>query len=94
VAASQRAHEQAQRRATRRRPGIGQDGSARTAGRAPLEGQSERLRGQLVGEISAGAAMQVPMDGVEVSLEDRLERLRVAQRARQAIDIRRWLHHP
>lgn len=63
--------------------------SCSTAARATLEGERERLCGQLVGEIASSASMEVRVDGTEMPIEDRLERFRLTQRARQAIHIRR-----
>ena len=57
----------------------GERAAARTAARPPLEGNRERLCGQLVGELAPGAAMEVPVDGNEMPIEDRLERLRLPQ---------------
>jgi hypothetical protein len=42
----------------------------------PREGERERLCRQFVGEITTSAAMQVPVYGTEVAIEDRLERSR------------------
>ena len=56
-----------------------QGAAARTAARAPLKGNRERLCSYLISEIAAGASMEVSVDGFEVPVEDRLERLRLTQ---------------
>ena len=55
----------------------------------PREGERERLCRKLVGEITSSAAMQVPVYGTEVPIEDQLERCRLMQRTSQAVRIRR-----
>ena len=66
-----------------------QDAPTRTAALPPREGQGERLCRQLVGEITSSAAMQVPVHGSEVPIEDQLKRCRLMQRTSQAVRIRR-----
>ena len=62
---------------------------------APLERDCERLRCQLVGDVSPHAPMEIPVNGGEMPIEDRLEGRRLPQRARHAIRVRRSrLHHP
>lgn len=58
-----------------------QGAGPRPAAGTPLEGECERLDCQLVGQITTGPSMEIPMDRVEVPVEDRLERPRLGQRA-------------
>jgi hypothetical protein len=57
----------------------GQDAVACATARSPLEGERERLCGQLVGEITTSASMDVPVDGTEVAIEDQRERCRLIE---------------
>ena len=71
-----------------------QNAAACTAACSPLECEHERLRSELVSEITSGTSMEIPVDRAEVALEDQLERIRLAQRARHAIRVRQnRLHH-
>jgi hypothetical protein len=66
----------------------GEGGSRSAVARSTRERDSERLCSELVGEIAPGTSMEITMNGCEMPIEDRLERLGLAQRARQAIRIR------
>ena len=65
-----------------------QDAPTCAAALPPREGDRERLCRQLVGEITSSAAMQVPVYGSEVPIEDQLKRCRLMQRTSQAVRIR------
>ncbi len=66
-----------------------QDAVDGSTARPSLEGDRERLCSQLVGEIASGASMEIPVNGLEMPIEDRFEGCRLTQRARQAIRVRR-----
>src|SRR6185503_11716438 len=70
-----------------------QDAPTCTAAFPPREGERERLCRQLVGEITSSAAMQVPVYGTEVAIEDQLKGGRLIQRSSQAVRIRRSRVH-
>src|SRR5262245_11327049 len=70
-----------------------QDAPTGAAGSAPRESERERLRRQLVGKFTSRAAMQVPVYGTEVAIEDQLERSRFAERACQALGVRGNIVH-
>ena len=49
------------------------------AARPPLEGERERLGGQLIREITSGTPMEVSVNRSKVPIENQRERLRLPQ---------------
>lgn len=70
-----------------------QDAAGRATGRASLKRERERLSGELIGKVATCSSMEVPVDSIEVAIEEQRELRRVGQRPSKDFSIGRTCRH-